>query len=345
VTGQEEQMVTGGPRPIFLLGCPRSGTTLLRVMLNAHPEIALPPENRFVAPLWFGRHRFAPAGSARAARRMARALTKRGRGSSHLGVSREALVAEFERTRPESVAAALDQVFATYAHSHGKARWGDKRPAYYTLVDELHAMFPEAKFVHLARDGRGCVASLKRPPFSYSSTRAVATWLNSMHAGRRALRRLGPERVLELRYEDLTTATEETLRRLCDFISEDFAEAMLHPEAVVETYVPAHFEQHGQIAAGVNTSSMRAWERELSPVEVAAVERLGARDFRRFGWDRTTSGRPSGLMARAALSHLRFRVVLPVAVRLDRATDLPGPAGKVARRLWRRLPLRRQLFR
>ena len=54
-------MVTGGPQPIFLLGCPRSGTTLLRVMLNAHPRIALPPENRFVAPLWFGRHRLRPA--------------------------------------------------------------------------------------------------------------------------------------------------------------------------------------------------------------------------------------------------------------------------------------------
>ena len=336
---------TGGPRPIFLLGCPRSGTTLLRVMLNAHPRIALPPENRFVAPLWFGRHRFTPPGSARAARRMAAALTRRGRGSSHLGLSRAALVADFERTRPQSVAEALDQVFAAYARRHGKARWGDKRPAYYTMFDELHTMFPDAKFVHLVRDGRGCVASLKRPPFSYSSTRAVATWLNSMHAGRRALRRLGPERVLELRYEDLTTETEETLRRLCDFVGEEFAEAMLHPETVVETYVPAHFEQHGQIAAGVNTASMRAWERELSPVEVAAVERLGARDFRRFAWDRTTSGRPSGLMARAAVSHLRFRVVLPLAVRLDRWTDLPGPAGKVARRAWRRLSLRRQLLR
>jgi hypothetical protein len=337
--------VTGRPQPIFLLGCPRSGTTLLRVMLNAHPRIALPPENRFVAPVWFGRHRFSPPGSDRAARRMARALTKRGRGSSHLGISRDSLVADFERTRPESVPAALDQVFAAYAHSHGKARWGDKRPAYYTLVDELHTMFPDAKFVHLVRDGRGCVASLKRPPFSYSSTRAVATWLNSMYAGRRALRRLGPERMLELRYEDLTTRTEATLRRLCDFVGEDFDEAMLHPEAVVETYVPAHFEQHGQIAAGVNTSSMRAWERELSPVEVAAVERLGARDFRRFEWDRTTSGRPSGLMARAALAHLRFRVALPLAVRLDRWTDLRGPAGKIARRVWRRLALRRQLLR
>ena len=337
--------MTGGPAPIFLLGCPRSGTTLLRVMLNAHPRIALPPENRFVAPLWFGRHRFAPPGGARSARRMAQALTKPGRGSSHLGITRDTLVADFDRTRPESVAAALDQVFAAYARRHGKARWGDKRPAYYTMFDELHAMFPDAKFVHLVRDGRGCVASLKRPPFSYSPARAVATWLNSMHAGRRALRRLGPERVLELRYEDLTTATEDTLRQLCRFVGEDFDAAMLHPEEVVETYVPAHFEQHDQIAAGVNTSSMRSWERELSPVEVAAVERLGARDFRRFGWDRTSAGRPSGLMLRAALSHLRFRLVLPLSVHLDRWTDLPGPAGRAARALWRRLPLRRQLLR
>lgn len=337
--------MTGAPRPIFLLGCPRSGTTLLRVMLNAHPRIAIPPENRFVAPLYFGRHRFTPPGSARAARRMARALTRRGRGSSHLGTTRAQLLADFDRTRPPTVGAALDQVFAAYASRHGKERWGDKRPAYYTLVDELHAMFPQAKFVHLVRDGRGCVASLKRPPFSYSPTRAIATWLNSMHAGRRALRRLGPERVLELRYEDLATSTEVTLRTLCAFVDEDFDEAMLHPEAVVADYVPAHFEQHGQIAAGVNTSSMRAWERELSATEVAAVERLGARDFDRFGWDRRSSARPSVLMASAALAHQRFRVVLPLAVRLDALTDRPGRVGRVARGLWRRLRLRRQLLR
>ena len=338
--------MTGRPGPILLIGCPRSGTTLLRVMLNGHPRIGIPPENRFVSHLYFGRHRFTPPGSARAARRMALALTKRGRGAVHVGTDRPRLLAEFERTRPATPAAALDQVFGAWAAQHGKARWGDKRPAYYTLVDQLDAMFPDALFVHLVRDGRACVASLQRPPFSYSPARAVATWLDSMQAGRRAMRRLGPGRVLELRYEDLTARPEETLRRLCDFLGEDFDPAMLRPEDVVGTYVPAGFQQHGQIAAGVHTSSVRAWERELSDTEVAAVERLGARHLRRFGYAPTGRGRwLSALTVRSAARHLVFRVVLPLTWWLDRLTDAPGPVGAVARRAWRRLRLRRLLFR
>jgi hypothetical protein len=338
--------MTGDSGPILLIGCPRSGTTLLRVMLNAHPRIGIPPENRFVSHVWFGRHRFGPPGSARGARRMALTLTKRGRGAVHVGTDRPRLLADFERTRPETPAAALDQVFSSWAAQHGKARWGDKRPAYYTLVDQLAAMFPDARFVHLVRDGRACVASLQRPPFSYSPARAVATWLDSMHAGRRALRRLGPERVLELRYEDLTTSTEETLRRLCAFLGEDFAEAMLRPEDVVQTYVPAGFQQHGQIAAGINTASVRAWERELSDTEVAAVERLGRRHLRRFGYVPTGRGTLLSTVAvRSAARHLVFRMVLPLTWWLDRLTDVPGPVGAVARRAWRRLRLRRLMFR
>ena len=338
--------MTGDAGPILLIGCPRSGTTLLRVMLNAHPRIGIPPENRFVSQVWFRRHRFGPPGSARAARRMALAVTRRGRGAVHVGTDRPRLLADFERTRPQTPAAALDQVFSAWAARHGKARWGDKRPAYYALVDQLDAMFPDARFVHIVRDGRACVASLQRPPFSYPPVRAVATWLNSMHAGRRALRRLGPDRVLELRYEDLTSEPEETLRRLCAFLGEEFAEAMLRPEDVVATYVPAGFQQHHQIAAGVNTASVRAWERELSDAEVAAVERLGARHLRRFGYPRTGRGTwLSALAVRSAERHLVFRVVLPLSCRLDRLTDQPGPVGAVARRAWRRLRLRRLLFR
>jgi hypothetical protein len=315
-------------------------------MLNAHPRIAIPPENRFVGRLYFGRHRYGAAGSERAARRMAHAVTVKGAGSSYLGTNRAKLVAAFEKSRPTSVAAALDELFSSYAASQGKSRWGDKRPAYYALMDQLDAMFPQAAFVHLVRDGRGCVASLKRPPFGYSSSRAIATWLNSMHAGRRAVRRLGAERVLELRYEDLIGQTEATLRRLCDFIGEDFHPDMLQPERAVASHVPAHFHQYEQIAAGVNARPLRSWESQLDAGEIACLELLGGRYLRLFGYETTKRGAlPVALLLDSGFRHVVFRIMLPVSGRLDRMQDRTGLTGRLARRLWRRLQLRRLLFR
>jgi hypothetical protein len=332
------------PRPIFVLGCPRSGTTLLRVMLNAHPRIAIPPENRFVRPLYFRRHALGPPGSATAARRMARTITRRRSGAAHLGLTRPGLTDDLLRVRPGTVGDTLRHVYTGYAAAQGKPRWGDKRPSYYSFVDELDRMFPDAQFVHLARDGRACVASLQRPPFSHTPARAVVTWLNAMHACRRAARRLGPDRFLELRYEDLVTRTEPTLRRLCAFLEEPFDEAMLHPEEVVATHVPSRFQQAGQIAAGVNSASLRAWERELSAGEVACVERLGRRHLRRFGYGPSGAGAaPVGLLARCGYRHLLFRLALPTACWLDRRTDAAGLTGRVARRAWRGLRPRRLL--
>jgi hypothetical protein len=331
------------PRPIFVLGCPRSGTTLLRVMLNTHPRIAIPPESRFVRPVYFRRHAFGPPGSPTAARRIARTITRPRSGAAHLGLTRPALTDDLLRARPSTVADALRHVYAGYAAAQGKPRWGDKRPSYYSFIDELDRLFPDAQFIHLVRDGRACVASLQRPPFDLSPARAIVTWLDAMHACRRAARRLGPDRFLELRYEDLVTDTESTLRRLCGFLGEPFDEAMLHPEDVVASHVPARFQQHGQIAAGVNPASLRAWERELPAGEVGCVERLGRRHLRRFGYVPTGAAASVHLQTRCGYRHLRFRLALPVATWLDRATDAPGVPGRVARRVWRRLRPRRLL--
>jgi len=314
-------------------------------MLNAHPHIAIPPENRFVAPVYFGRHRFGRPGSATWGRRVGRAITRRGRGSAHLGIARDALITDFQDTPPTSLPDALRRVFGAFAAEHGKPRWGDKRPAYYALISELDTMFPDAQFIHLVRDGRACAASLKRPPFSYSPSRAIATWLNAMHAGRRAARKMPPERFLEIRYEDLVQRTEPTLRRLCSFLGEPFDPAMLHPEDVAVKHVPIHFQQHGQIASGVNQTSLSAWERELSAGEIGCIERLGRRHLQAFGYEPTRPrARSPQLLGRCWYEHLLFRLALPLGRWLDRRTDAPGVSGRLARRAWRRLRLRRFLF-
>lgn len=322
-------------RPIIVFGCPRSGTTLLRVMLNAHPRIAIPPETRFMIPAYARRLQFGDLRSARARRRLVRFVVDR--PDSKFRRFR----LDVEQARSDMVAAgpALGDIFAVpfqgYAARFDKPRWGDKRPVYYSFLDELARLFPDAQFVHVVRDGRACVASLKRPPFSYPSGAAMATWLNAMSSARDAGRRLGPDRVFQLRYEDLVGDPERELRRLCDWLGEDYAEAMTAPEEIVDEVVPSGFQQHAQISAGVNAGSVDRWRGELSLDEIGAFEAVARPLLAEHGYE-PVGVQARGRVRRAAfkvrLRHRRYRLRLAAWRFIDRAMS-PGPLG-------RRLPRR-----
>src|SRR4051812_10323368 len=146
-------------RPIFVLGCPRSGTTLMQLMLHAHPRIAVPPETRFVLRAYQRRRDFdftSPDGRRAFAQWLVR--TKRLRVAD-LGLD-PASVVESVVAAPPSLGSALAAVFTAYADRFGKARWGDKRPGYYANLPELLRLFPDAQVIDVVRDGRDCVASI-----------------------------------------------------------------------------------------------------------------------------------------------------------------------------------------
>lgn len=324
-------------RPIFILGCPRSGTTLLRVMLNAHPRIAIPPETRFLIPAYLRRRRFGGLRTRAQRERLARFVLDRPLSRfSRLEVPADEVRARMDKAA--SLGAALAAPFAAYAERLGKARWGDKRPFYYSFVDELDRLYPDAQFVHVVRDGRACAASLKRPPFDYGSERAMVTWLNAVYSCRRAGERLGPERYHEVRYEDLVADPETSLRAMCGFLGEEFDPAMLAPEEVVDLVVPAGFEQHGQIKAGVNAASVAKWRTELGAGEIATMESVGGDWLRTFGYEVAGGRAPLVTAARVRVGHWRYVRNLSRwrAVEARQYVDEPPVAATVDASSWRR---------
>src|SRR3954467_7175876 len=148
-------------RPIFVVGCPRSGTTLLQLMLHAHPRIAIPPENRFVLPAYYARHRFGDLRIKENRRQLARFITApRGTKFRDLGLDRRATRKAIV-SGPPTVGSALGIVLREYARRFDSPRWGDKRPAYYERLDVILRLFPDAHIVHLVRDPRDSIGSLK----------------------------------------------------------------------------------------------------------------------------------------------------------------------------------------
>lgn len=285
----------------FLVGCGRSGTTLLRAMCDAHPDLAVPPESHFVVPL----------------ARYGRADGPLDVGSfvDHLyaqerfrlwELDRAAVAAEFDRSPPRSYADAVRAVFSLWAAGQGKQRYADKTPGYVLHIPLLARLFPEAVFVHLVRDGRDVASSFCDLGWAETVEQAALHWQLRVRRGQRAGHALPAHRYYELRYEDLVGDPEGSLRRLCEVIGLRFAPEMLehhrHAAEVVRTTSHPGYHRH---LVRPPTEGLRDWRRDLSAAEVARFELAAGNLLRQLGYE--LSGRRPSARARIEVAAAQAR--------------------------------------
>ncbi|MDQ2675442.1 MAG: sulfotransferase, partial [Actinomycetota bacterium] len=215
-----------GPSAPFVVGVGRSGTTLLRLMLDAHPQMAMPPETHFFESVLAasGRLRFGPEQALLAIREDPR------RRWNDFGITEDELLDRFEAIEPFNVSDALRAFYALYAEKQGKPRWGDKTPTYVKTMRRIQRALPEARFIHVIRDGRDVTLSNNkrmlerghRDPLPAETS--AARWRKRIETARADSAHL--DAYLEIRYEDLVADTEPALRRVCDYLELDFDPVM-----------------------------------------------------------------------------------------------------------------------
>ncbi|RCG24466.1 sulfotransferase [Sphaerisporangium album] len=290
-------------RPIFIIGCPRSGTTMLQLMLHAHERIAVPPETRYLLPAYYHRRWYGDMREAANRRGLAEWIaTDKTTKFRALGIDADAYV-ERAAAGPGSLGSVVGETFRAYAERFGKPRWGDKRPGYSKHVNVLLRLFPDAQFIHLIRDGRDCVASLKEMPwFTLDVYHAVAIWAEAVDYGRRHAARLPADSYHELRYEDLTADPEGELAKICTFLGEDYDPAMCEPRRVAVTAVPAHKVWHSNTHREVSQASVGSWTTRLESWEAALCEEVLGDRLRGHGYE--LSG-VSGASVRHLLAYRR----------------------------------------
>jgi Sulfotransferase family len=279
-------------RPIFVVGCPRSGTTMLQLMLHAHPRIAIPPETRFLMAAYDARSDFGDLEKEANRLALARWIVDRKQTRfADLGLDGQQIIDEIV-AGPPTLGSALGIVLRAYAVRFGKPRWGDKRPGYFQRIPALLRMFPDAQVIQLIRDGRDCVASLKEMDWYKQDTHhALATWVESIELGERAARSLGPDTYHRMYYERLIADPAAELTRLCEFLGEEFDLSMCEPGQVAAVAVPGRKVWHQRTHDEVTTARSGTWRTRLSPAEIALCETAAGELLRRHGYELSGGGR------------------------------------------------------
>lgn len=183
----------------FVVGCNRSGTTLLRAMLDSHPSLAVIHESRFIPD---PANQSAGGVRLQVSRFMDDLIAHP--SFTRLGLDARDLRSTVEDAGPANYADAVRTVLTAYAHAAGKARAGDKTPEYVRSMALIGRMLPEARFIHVIRDGRDVAAGIVAAPVGPTDLGdAAGIWEHMVSVGRRDGRRLGSGRYLEVRYERL----------------------------------------------------------------------------------------------------------------------------------------------
>jgi hypothetical protein len=253
---------TTGGKPIFIVGPMGSGTTLLRLIVDSHDNIAIAQETSimraYLAHKWIPFHRHG------------------GDWYGRLGWSDEELDARMREF--------YGGMFERFASQHGKKRWGDKTPWHAWHIREINRLFPDAVILATVRHP-GAVAASVSGRFRLGWGGAVNHWINTETELVQRGRELG-DRLLMVRYEDLVLDPETTLREVFDWLGEPWSDRLLaHHEVHSERGTPRKVEGATRSDEAIDPSRIAAWTEKASDEEVAVLRKRvdGMAGF--FGYD------------------------------------------------------------
>ncbi|MCP4362226.1 MAG: sulfotransferase [Chloroflexi bacterium] len=256
---------------VIIGGSGRSGTTLLRVMLDSHPNICIGPESWLFTPKAISIEKLA-----------------------HNFELPKSLVQKMIHTaasRPEFI----DVFFAKYSHRVGKSRWGEKTPANILYISEIFRAFPNARFIHVIRDGRDVACSIRTHPrvkeqngqFVPTNIRrplgpCIQQWIDAIEAGNYFT---NDARYLEIKYEDLIRSPEYILERILFFLNEPWNEQLLEYYTIrTASRDVKKFPQNIEATKPLNNDSLGRWQQEFTQEDRALFKKMAGNLLAQLGY-------------------------------------------------------------
>ena len=281
---------------VFIVGCPRSGTTLLQRIVDAHPQIAIMSESRWIAEWFEERKGLTPDGTITS--ELVSQLFENPR-FARLHIGREQLMALMRDDGPVSYSSFVTHIFDLYGRRKGKALVGNKTPAYVRRLDLLHTLWPQARFVHLIRDGRAVCLSVANWPKAFQADKpgSIAAWREdpvstiavwwelNVRLGRLVGRSLGPGLYYEIPYESLVSHPQEECASLCAFLGLTYDDAMLRFHIGKTKSHPGLSAKRAWLPI---TPGLRDWRSQMPAEEVERFEAAAGDLLDELGYPRAS---------------------------------------------------------
>jgi len=278
-----ERTVMANPY-LFIVGCPRSGTTLLQRMVNAHPEIAVTPETHWIPR--FIKKRWGVTRKGLVTPKLIARLLEHP-GFVALSIGREEVAKLIGTGEPITYSSFVSGIFDLYGKAQGKRLVGDKTPGYVRRMNTLHVLWPAARFVHLIRDGRDVYLSMANRPMEqlkHPVPTAALWWELNVRRGREAGKEIGPDLYYEISYEALTTNPREECTKLCLFLGVQYDDSMLRFH---EGRIGTKAEPGGKPAWQPITSGLRDWRLQMPAADIEQFEAAAGVLLEELGYART----------------------------------------------------------
>ncbi len=273
-------MTNPSTAPVFVVGGPRSGTTLLSAMLAAHSAFDCGPETHFLSR-WSRmaqseRERILdPADWPERATTYVCSLSL-GKNPVYpmYGLEREEVRA-WMAVRPPSLATMLESLTAQRAARNGARRWVEKTPRHLEVPELITETWPRARIVRIVRDPRDAAVSLTKVPFGTPSLLTNLSVLARMNEAAADFYRES-DAALTVRYEDLVAQPEHELHRICEFVDVDYEARMLDDRSGATGVAAAHEWWKGDATGPLDPSRSGRWADEMPPaVQHYAALNLG----------------------------------------------------------------------
>jgi hypothetical protein len=292
---------------VFIVGCPRSGTTLLQRIVDAHPDVAICDETFWLA--YFFKKRIGVTSEGLVTGELISRLLEYYK-FYRMRIGRNELEALIGAGEPLSYAHFVKEIFNRYGAYRGKPLVGDKTPDYARNLPALHELWPSAKVIHLIRDGRNvCLSAVnwKRKAaklatlFTTWAEQPVATaaawWEWHVRLGREGTRLLGPDLYYEVRYESLVEKPAEETAKLCAFLGIPCDDSMLHFH---ERRTRADTGLDAKNAWLPVTPGLRDWRTQMPAVDIECFETMAGDLLGELGYPRVVERLSADALKQAA---------------------------------------------
>lgn len=261
--------------PVFIVGHGRSGTTLLRMMLSAHPKLFISSEGAYICPLRAQISTYGDLRDRRNLEKLHKDLSPWLDAVNFLNPpAAQNLIEWVDRFGCDE--RSLITFYGTWEARtlgrHDLAWWGDNEPSHVFNIPYLERLFPNSRFILMIRDPRDVYASFKTAwPGIHTAESIAMLWERCLLDGLLAASRLGSGVVQQVRYEDLVTHPEAQLKDVCKFINVEYTDAMMNFHESEAAKNLSQVEHHRNVAQPMFRSSVGRFRHVLDQHEITAI--------------------------------------------------------------------------